>query len=116
MTESHTYAAYRLAATPLGARLFRNNVGVFYTRTGRRVRVGLQPGSGDLIGWQTVTVTPDLVGATLAVFLSLEVKLPGGHTQPRVAARQERWREAVERAGGIGLQCYSVDEMRAALA
>lgn len=115
MREAATYDSYRAAATALHSRLFRNNVGVYFTRDGRRVRVGLQPGSADLIGWHPVTITPEMVGAQVAVFLSVEVKLPGGKTKPATAKRQKQWREAVNQAGGIGLCCYTVEEMQDAL-
>ena len=113
--ESSTYNAYREAATVLGARLFRNNVGVLLTARGESVRVGLHPGSADLIGWRTITVTPEMVGQQIAQFLSVEVKICGGRTDVKTGARQERWRAAVTRAGGVGLRCYTVNEMNAAL-
>jgi len=113
--ESSTYNAYREAATVLGARLFRNNVGVFMDRRGNKIRVGLYPGSADLIGWRTITITPEMVGTQIAQFLSVEVKIRGGHTDTKTGTRQECWREAVTRAGGAGLRCYTVAEMNAAL-
>ena len=43
--------------------LFRNNRGLFMTLDGKRkVRAGLEvPGSSDLVGYRSVTVTPDMV-------------------------------------------------------
>ena len=44
-------------------RIFRNQVGQLPDpRTGRPVQFGLARGSADLIGWRTVTITPDMVG------------------------------------------------------
>ena len=44
-------------------RIFRNQVGQLPDpRTGRPVQFGLARGSAYLIGWRTVTITPDMVG------------------------------------------------------
>lgn len=84
-------------ATEMGARLFRNNVGVLEDKRGVPVRFGLHPGSGDLIGWAPVTITPEMVGRTVAVFVSVETKGRRG----RVSAGQQAWAEAVASAGGL---------------
>lgn len=79
-------------------RLFRNQVGQLPDpKTGRSVQFGLARGSADLIGWRTVTVTPDMVGQRLAVFTSIEVKTPNGRLTPA----QHAWLGAVRSAGGI---------------
>ena len=80
------------------ARLFRNQVGQLPDpKTGRPVQFGLAKGSADLIGWRTVTVTPDMVGRRLAVFTSIEVKTATGRLTPA----QHAWLGAVRSAGGI---------------
>lgn len=75
-------------------RLFRNNVGEAWQgqarRVGdavlidqpRRVNFGLHPGSPDLVGLRRITVTPEMVGQTLAVFVGLEVKATRGRLRP----------------------------------
>ncbi|MEO5375642.1 MAG: VRR-NUC domain-containing protein [Alphaproteobacteria bacterium] len=78
-------------------RVFRNNCGVALHPDGSRVVYGLCPGSSDLIGFRTVTVTPDLVGRQLAQFVAIEVKTATG----RVSPEQRRFLDAVERAGGL---------------
>jgi len=79
-------------------RLFRNQVGQLPDpRTGRPVQFGLARGSADLIGWRTITVTPEMVGQQLAVFTSIEVKTERGH----VRAEQHAWQRTVSAAGGI---------------
>ena len=89
------------------ARLFRNQVGSLPDpRTGRLVTFGLARGSADLIGWRTVTITPDMVGSRLAVFTSIEVKTPTGRVRPDQAA----WLGAVQAAGGIAGIARSVPD------
>ena len=89
------------------ARIFRNSVGSLPDpRTGRLVTFGLARGSADLIGWRTITVTPDMVGARLAVFTSIEVKTPTGRLTPQ----QRHWLDAVHQAGGIAGVARSVGD------
>ena len=79
-------------------RLFRNQVGQLPDpRTGRPVQFGLAKGSADLVGWKTVTVTPDMLGQQIAVFTSIEVKTPNG----RLSGPQRNWLHTVQTAGGI---------------
>ena len=79
-------------------RLFRNSVGSLPDpRTGRLVTFGLARGSADLIGWRTVVVTPEMVGQRIAVFTSIEIKLPNGRVRPE----QHAWQRTVSAAGGI---------------
>lgn len=63
----------------------------------RILHAGLATGSADLIGWVPTVITPEMVGETVAVFTSIEVKTG------KVAETkdQERWRESVTAAGGI---------------
>lgn len=113
-------------------RLFRNNIGVFWTgrierigkggmtavapgdvviRSARPVSCGLQEGSGDLIGWRSVVVTPDMVGQRLAVFVSIEVKSERG----RVRESQENWASVVDGFGGIAIVARSVESVEKVL-
>ena len=94
------------------ARIFRNQVGSLPDpRTGRLVTFGLARGSADLIGWRTITVTPDMVGTRLAVFTSIEVKTPTGRVRPE----QQAWLEVVQQAGGIAIIARSVPDAKLAL-
>lgn len=86
-----------LACSKAGARVFRNNVGVAVAPNGGVVRYGLCNGSSDLIGWQTVTVTPDMVGKKIAVFVAIETKTQKG----RASTEQKNFIERVNEAGGI---------------
>jgi hypothetical protein len=86
-------------------RLFRNQTGQLPDpKTGRPVQFGLARGSADLIGWRTITVTPDMVGQRLAVFTSIEVKTPTGRLTPQ----QRNWMQVVLAAGGIAGVARSV--------
>jgi hypothetical protein len=78
-------------------------------RRGVPVRYGLQPGSSDLIGWRTVTITPEMVGQQVAVFTSIEVKTPTGRVKPE----QQQWLDAVQAAGGIAGVARSVEDAQA---
>jgi hypothetical protein len=98
--ESDVTNKIRLAASQLGAVLFRNNRGKFRTLDGKRiVQAGLSVnGSSDLIGWHSVTVTPEMVGNRVALFLAVEVKTEKGVISPE----QQRFIDNVNAAGGIG--------------
>ncbi len=96
----------RLAVgTRADLRLFRNNTGTLPDpRTGRPVQFGLARGSADLIGWRTITITPEMVGQRVAVFTSIEVKTTTGHLTPA----QQAWMGTVRTAGGIAGVARSV--------
>jgi len=92
-----------------GIKMFRQNVGAYKDpRSGRVIRYGLATGSADLIGWQTVTITPDMVGQRFARFVSVEVKAPKG----RLTHEQETWRAAVLKAGGIAVVARSAEDVQ----
>ena len=101
----------RLTCSTGSTRLFRNNTGTLRDQHGRPVSFGLCKGSADLIGWRTVTVTPEMVGQQVAVFTSIEVKAASGRLRPE----QRQWLDAVQAAGGIGGVARSVDDARALL-
>jgi hypothetical protein len=107
MREQAIMQRVALEATRKGWRVFRNNVGVLLDQRGVPVRYGLMVGSGDLIGWRPVTITPDMVGQQLAQFVSLEVKGPRGRMSPE----QARWAAMVEEAGGLALVVRGAEEL-----
>lgn len=108
----------RLAVSQLGGRLFGVTVGKFWTgylvrrldngdvvlRSARIVNVGVK-GMSDLAGWIPVTITPDMVGQTVAVRLDIEVK-----TTDSASAEQFAWIEAVRKSGGRAGVARSPDE------
>jgi hypothetical protein len=107
MREQAIMQRVALEATRKGWRVFRNNVGVLMDQRGVPVRYGLMVGSGDLIGWRPVTITPEMVGQQLAQFVSLEVKGPRG----RVSPEQVRWAAMVEEAGGLALVVRGAEQL-----
>ena len=96
----------RLACSTGDTRLFRNNTGTLKDQHGRPVQFGLCKGSADLIGYRTITITPDMVGQQVAVFLSIEVKTPTGRIRPE----QQAWMETIQAAGGIAGVARSVED------
>jgi hypothetical protein len=116
-----------IAFSNVGARVFRNSVGVMYqgeavratheckvtlhpgdvvVRKARTVRAGLCVGSSDAIGWRSLVVTPDMVGRRVAIFAAAETKSERG----RLTDEQANFLRQVEHAGGIALECRDVDE------
>ena len=97
----------RIACGAGPARLWRNNTGALKDATGRLVRYGLCPGSSDLIGLRQVTITPDMVGQRLAVFVAIEVKDRG-----RLTEQQQAFITMVQQAGGMAGVARSVEDAR----
>lgn len=100
-SEAAAQSEIREAAAYIGITLFRNNSGALPDKTGRMIRYGLnndssamnaRAKSSDLIGWHEPS----------GRFVSIEVKAPGwrGPRTDRELA-QQRWIDAVRRAGGI---------------
>lgn len=112
MSETAIQQHIRLALGKLPwVRMFRNNVGKLPDpRTGRWVEFGVGgKGGGDLLGWRTITVTPEMVGQQVAVFTSIEVKTLTGRLRPE----QEQWLKVVRAAGGIAGVARSVEDAEA---
>ena len=106
MSEQKIQQEIRLACSTGQTRLFRNNTGTLRDQHGRPVQFGLARGSADLIGYRTVTITPDMVGQQVAVFASIEVKTPTGRIRPE----QQSWLDTIQAAGGIAGVARSVED------
>lgn len=120
----------QIAASRLGARLFRQNTGMGWigkaTRFACAKKITVGPGDvliraarpfhagfeglADLGGWVPVTITTEHVGQTVAVYLQAEVK-DGAQPSPE----QLKWIAAVNRAGGIAGIVRTDDDLRALL-
>jgi hypothetical protein len=109
VSEQQIQQHIRLTCSTGATRLFRNNTGTLRDQHGRPVSFGLAKGSADLIGWRTVTITPEMVGTQVAVFTSIEVKTPTGRVKPE----QQQWLDAVQAAGGIAGVARSVEDAQA---
>ena len=112
VSEQQIQQEIRIACSNGETRLFRNNTGTLRDQNGRPVSFGLCRGSADLIGWKRVTVTPEMVGSTIAVFTSIEVKTPTGRLRPE----QQQWLDAVQAAGGIAGVARSVEDAQQIMA
>ena len=100
MSEAEIMRRIQVALVKQGCRLFRNNVGLFETKDGRKLRTGLCVGSADLIGW-----TPT------GQFLAVEVKTPIGKATPEQIA----FLQAVSLSGGRAFIARSEQEALAEL-
>ena len=111
MNEATTQSLVRLALAAAGGRMWRNNTGVLRNQKRRPVRFGLANDSAalnarlkssDLIGWEPVVITGDMVGQTIARFTSIECKHPGWHLTPGDARGQAQraWIDLVRADGG----------------
>lgn len=113
--EQKASEAVRLRAAQYGIKLMRNNVGVLVDKTGRPVRFGLaneskemnqKMKSGDYIGSTPLLITKEMVGKTIGVFTSIEVKAEGFVDKPffRPGTRehaQKTFIDFVRKQGGI---------------
>jgi hypothetical protein len=119
VAESDLMRSLQIEASSLGARLFRQNVGLAWTGDVRRNRDGSitisnprpmrfgVPGMSDLGGYVPVTITHGMVGGWLAVYTQVEVK-----QSARVTDEQRHWIDIVNAAGGRAGIARSSDDLR----
>lgn len=109
--EAFVQSTVRLEGMKQRRKLFRNNVGALEDpKTGRPVRYGLANDSAslnkviksaDLIGYQSIIITPQMVGSLFARFESWECKRDGWvYTGTEHEKAQLRWAEMVIADGG----------------
>lgn len=110
--------------TKLGARIFRNAVGMAYQGDAQKVKVGKEDavliknfrylpfglltkaidkkkknaGSSDKIGWTPVLITADMIGQTIAVFTAVEEKTLA---YKKLTDDQKNFLDEVVKAGGL---------------
>lgn len=126
--ESELGRRIQVALSSIGARLFRNNVALGWVgnqvvrvsrptpvtlcpgdvliRNARPLHAGLCEGSSDYIGFNPITITSEMVGARVAVFVAVEVKTATG----RPSQAQKNFIEAVKSAGGVAFVARSPEE------
>lgn len=120
MSESEVQQKVQIEAAYYGCQLMRNNSGAFIDKDGRQIRFGLGNTSkqhneriktSDLIGFTTVTITPEMVGMKLAVFTAVECKegkwKPGSNPRERAQSAFIEW---VKKSGGIAGFAASVND------
>ena len=94
MKEADIMRSVQVSLSLLGARVFRNNVGLFEDKNGDKIRVGLCNGSSDLIGW-----THD------GRFLAVEIK----RKETKLKGLQKNFVDKVNSAGGVGFCAWSAE-------
>lgn len=110
-SESQLLSRLLIRVSQLGGRLFRNNVGRLRTKDGRWVQYGLCVGSSDLIGYLPVTIGPEHVGNTLAVFVAIEAK-----TTTTLRPEQRKFLNVAGQHGAITCVARAVEDAEMALA
>ncbi len=112
MTEHHNQTTVLNTKNTGNLRLFRNNVGMLFNDRGTPVNYGLQKGSHDLIGITSITITPEMIGRTIGVFTSIEMKKTGWKppkpTNKKAFQKhyeQVSWMNFVKKFGGISYFC-----------
>jgi len=109
-----------LARVP-GVRMTINANGVTTDARGNTITYGLGPGSADLVGIATSTISevcgfvgederPCAVDRVIGRVVGIEVKRPGGHTDPKRRRLQDAWIATIKRLGGIAGYAYSVED------
>lgn len=112
MKENPIQKRILLACSRGASRLWRNNCGMLQDRNGTWVRFGVaNPGGSDLIGFNTITITADMVGKKVAVFAAVEVKTKSGRIRPA----QQVFIDNVKARGGIAGIARSVEEAKSLL-
>jgi hypothetical protein len=106
MTEQQIQNDIRRECNTGDARLWRNNIGTSITKRGV-IHYGI-PGKGgsDLIGFKTVTITPEHIGKKVAIFLAIECKSATG----KPSTEQTNFIEYVRKCGGLAGIARSADE------
>lgn len=128
MSEVDQMRLMQMALSEAGVTVFRNNVaqgvvgrvqwikgassqsvtvrpGDAVVRGARVLHAGLFKGSSDLVGWDSMIITPDMVGRPIAAFVSIEAK-----KRNEFEDGQKKWLAAVANAGGISGVAHNAAE------
>lgn len=82
------------------------NAGTVIIRNARIFHGGLCKGSSDIIGFESVQVTPEMVGTRIARFVAIEGKMKGRKPTPE----QTAFIKIVNDFGGVAFVAYSEEE------
>lgn len=120
MRESDIQRLVQLAASGRGWTTWRNNTGQAWAgdaqhladgsvliRNPRPLHAGLCKGSSDLIGLRPAIIAPEMVGATVAQFVAIEIKTARG----RVSPEQQQFLEFVRSKGGLAIVARSANDL-----
>lgn len=124
MTPGNQVRTFLLACSELGARVFRSNVGLAWAGSKitkhadgsitihdpRPFKAGVK-GMSDTTGWQTITITPSMVGQKIAQYVAIEAKLGTG----RLSDDQKTFIRIVREHGGLAGVARSVEDVSAIL-
>ena len=111
----------RLAASAHGLTLWKNSIGQGWMgkilsqggeyltlKNPYRLSFGIGgKGGSDLIGYKSITITQEMVGQTIAQWVSIEVKSKTG----RLSKDQKHHLKVVQEAGGIAIVARSVEDL-----
>lgn len=123
-SESDVQQLIQIEGPKFGCQLMRNNSGAFTDKDGRSVRYGLgniskkhseQIKSSDLIGFKRVVITPEMVGQTVAIIASVEVKKPDWNPKKLLDKKetaQKTWNDWIVANGGFGGFSNSVESFK----
>lgn len=131
-TPTNQVKEYLLAASRLGARLYRRNVGMGWIGDAKRFTqpqvVSVKPGDVlirqarpfhngeagqyDTWGFVVVTITPEMVGQKIAQHVEAEAKQGSGRESPEQIA----WGEFVRASGGRAAVIRSLEDLARLLA
>ena len=89
-------------------KLFANPCGVAFQKGSGPIHYGLTPGASDMIGWKSVTITPDMVGRKACIFTALELKTKYG----QLSEKQAEFLRQVLESGGIAGVARSAEEAK----
>ena len=69
----------------------------------RRIQYGLKVGSSDKIGIKKITITPEMVGSEIGVFVGVEVKKEGWRPPGKSKHHQDQlsWARLINSFGGV---------------
>ena len=98
--ESVIQTSIRLRLSKLRMLFLRYNVGTFWTKDGRPVKIG-EPGVSDLIGMVPHVITQEDVGRTIGVFTVMETKQLRDSTDKARKEQQGAFLRLVNRGGGV---------------
>jgi len=110
MNETNYRNQLQVDLSAAGIRVWRHVVSLLFARDGTPVQVGT-PGQGDLWGIYPITITQEMVGKKVGLFISIETKSKDGRTQADRAKKQADWADMINKMGGIAIFARPGDDV-----